>query len=120
MKLVLVVLAAYLLGSLPFGYLIALANTGLDIRQIGSGGAGATNVARGAGKIAGVLTLLLDALKGAAAVWLARRIQGSLDTTDWIVAAAAVAVIVGHIFPVWLSVPGGKGVYTRATLRPSV
>ena len=68
---ILVIIVAYLLGSIPFGYLIVRAKEGGDIRQTGSGGTGATNVSRRAGKVAGVLTLLLDALKGAAAVLIA-------------------------------------------------
>lgn len=103
-------MVAYLIGSIPFGYLIVRGKFGADIRQTGSGGTGATNVSRRAGKLAGVVTLLLDALKGAAAVFFARAATGS----EWIVAGAAVAVIVGHIFPVWLGFRGGKGVATGA------
>ena len=103
-------IAAYLIGSIPFGYLIVRGKIGADIRQTGSGGTGATNVSRRAGKVAGVVTLLLDALKGAAAVLMARALSGD----DWIIAAAAIAVLVGHIFPVWLRFRGGKGVATGA------
>ena len=102
------VIIAYLLGSIPFGYLIVRTKEGADIRQTGSGGTGATNVSRRAGKAAGVFTLLLDALKGAAAVVLA----GFFSGYGWVVTAAAIAVIVGHIFPVWLGFRGGKGVAT--------
>ena len=101
-------IAAYLIGSIPFGYLIVRGKIGADIRQTGSGGTGATNVSRRAGKAAGVVTLVLDALKGSAAVFIAARLTHS----DWIVAAAAIAVLVGHIFPVWLGFRGGKGVAT--------
>ena len=107
---IVVVVVAYLIGSIPFGYLIVRGRIGADIRQTGSGGTGATNVSRRAGKAAGVVTLVLDALKGAAAVFVASR----LTQNDWIVAAAAIAVIVGHIFPVWLGFRGGKGVATGA------
>ena len=107
---IVVVVLAYLIGSIPFGYLIVRGRIGADIRQTGSGGTGATNVSRRAGKAAGVVTLVLDALKGAAAVFVASR----LTQNDWIVAAAAIAVIVGHIFPVWLGFRGGKGVATGA------
>jgi acyl phosphate:glycerol-3-phosphate acyltransferase len=133
-----VIIVAYFLGSIPFGYLIVRATQGADVRETGSGGTGATNVSRRAGKAAGVVTLVLDALKGAAAVVVAERILGlpiigagghTLPTltilsgragttlpatTDayWWVAAAAIAVIVGHIFPVWLRFRGGKGVAT--------
>src|SRR5258705_13886126 len=71
-----VLFLSYLLGSIPFGYLIVRAREGADVRQTGSGGTGATNVSRRAGKAAGVLTLLLDALKGAAAVALAKVVLG--------------------------------------------
>jgi glycerol-3-phosphate acyltransferase PlsY len=104
-----VVIIAYLLGSIPFGYLIVRKKLGDDIRQTGSGGTGATNVSRRAGKRAGVVTLVLDASKGTLAVLLAKGLTPNLD---WIIAAAAVAVIAGHMFPVWLGFRGGKGVAT--------
>jgi glycerol-3-phosphate acyltransferase PlsY len=116
---VLVIILAYLLGSIPFGYLIVRATEGGDIRETGSGGTGATNVSRRAGKAAGVLTLFLDALKGAAAVLIAMwwlnattPADGSNNSNAWLVAAAAMAVMVGHILPVWLKFRGGKGVAT--------
>ena len=105
------VIIAYLIGSIPFGYLIVRATAGDDVRQTGSGGTGATNVTRRAGKAAGAITLILDALKGVLAVVVARLITNS-ETTDWIIAAAAIAVLLGHIFPVWLKFRGGKGVAT--------
>jgi glycerol-3-phosphate acyltransferase PlsY len=108
MTRIIVVVVAYLLGSIPFGYLIVRRKMGADIRQTGSGGTGATNVSRRAGKAAGVLTLLLDAAKGSAAVLIARAVAGD----DWLIAAAAIAALVGHMFPVWLSFRGGKGVAT--------
>jgi len=108
LQLVLVVIIAYLIGSIPFGYLIVRAKEGGDVRQTGSGGTGATNVTRRAGRSAGVLTLILDALKGALAVFIAQLVSN----TDWSTAAAAIAVIVGHIFPIWLRFKGGKGVAT--------
>lgn len=104
------VIIAYLIGSIPFGYLIVRLTAGDDVRQTGSGGTGATNVTRRAGKAAGVITLILDALKGMAAVLIARWL--SVDNTDWVIAAAAIAVLLGHIFPVWLGFRGGKGVAT--------
>src|ERR1043166_5455173 len=107
---IVVVVLAYLIGSIPFGYLIVRGKIGADIRQTGSGGTGATNVSRRAGKAAGVVTLVLDTLKGGTAVLIAEM----LTRSDWMVAAAAVAVIVGHIFPVWLGFRGGKGVATGA------
>ena len=105
---IIVVVVAYLLGSIPVGYLIVRGKSGADIRETGSGGTGATNVSRRAGKAAGVLTLLLDAAKGCVAVVIARTVSGD----DWVIAAAAIAALVGHIFPVWLGFRGGKGVAT--------
>jgi glycerol-3-phosphate acyltransferase PlsY len=112
LQLVVVVIIAYLLGSIPFGYLIVRRKEGADIRKTGSGGTGATNVSRRAGKAAGVITLVLDALKGSVAVLIARVVVGPSLAANWIVAAAAIGVIVGHIFPVWLGFRGGKGVAT--------
>jgi len=110
MRTVLVIVATYLLGSIPFGYLIVRAVAGADVRETGSGGTGATNVSRRAGKAAGAITLLLDLAKGVAAVALARWLLTSDYGVNWFVAGAAVAVIVGHCFPVWLRFRGGKGV----------
>ena len=108
----LALVASYLLGSIPFGYLIVRAQSGADVRETGSGGTGATNVTRRAGRRAGVLTLALDALKGAAAVLLARWLVAPGAGGDWWVAAAALAAVAGHVFPVWLRFRGGKGVAT--------
>jgi glycerol-3-phosphate acyltransferase PlsY len=100
---------AYLLGSIPFGLLIVKAQGGPDIRAIGSGNIGAANVARNAGKFAGILTLLLDAGKGYLAVWLAGYFtHGNIR---WMM-IAAVCAVVGHVFPIWLGFKGGKGVAT--------
>lgn len=112
MQAVLVLTIAYLLGSIPFGYLIVRATKGADVRQTGSGGTGATNVSRRAGKAAGVLTLVLDAAKGAAAIWLARWLSGNGPAINGVIAFAGIAAIVGHCFPVWLGFRGGKGVAT--------
>jgi glycerol-3-phosphate acyltransferase PlsY len=100
---------AYLLGSIPFGLLLVKAQGGPDIRSIGSGNIGAANVARNAGPLAGALTLLLDAGKGYLAVWLAARETGG--NGHWMM-AAAVAAVIGHVFPIWLRFNGGKGVAT--------
>ena len=108
MTRIIVVVVAYLIGTIPFGYLIVRRKIGADIRQTGSGGTGATNVSRRAGKAAGVLTLLLDAAKGSVAVLIAKAVGGD----DWVIAIAATAALVGHIFPVWLGFRGGKGVAT--------
>ncbi len=110
MTRILVVFLAYLIGSIPFGYLIVKGIVGADVRETGSGGTGATNVSRRAGKVAGVITLVLDALKGSAAVFIVKTMTGN----DWLIGAAAIAVLVGHIFPVWLGFRGGKGVATGA------
>jgi len=99
----------YLLGSIPFGYLIARLAGGRDIRQEGSGNIGATNVTRSLGLGAGLATLALDGGKGACAVWLAMRLGGNLST--WF-AFAAVGAILGHLFPIWLRWRGGRGVAT--------
>ena len=108
-----VVVLAYLIGSIPFGYLIVRHKVGDDIRESGSGGTGATNVSRRAGKAAGVFTLVLDALKGVLAIVLAQILIGERGPSiDWLTAAAAVAAIAGHVFPVWLRFRGGKGVAT--------
>lgn len=112
MRPALILVAAYLLGSIPFGYLIVRAREGADVRETGSGGTGATNVSRRAGKRAGVVTLLLDAAKGALAVILARWLVADDFGINWWVAAAAFIAVFGHCFPVWLKFHGGKGVAT--------
>ncbi|MGA9883853.1 MAG: glycerol-3-phosphate 1-O-acyltransferase PlsY [Candidatus Acidiferrales bacterium] len=104
-------LIAYLLGSIPFGVLIAKALGGPDVRSAGSGNIGAANVARTAGPVAGVLTLFCDAGKGYLAVWIAAHWIHGGASARWMMSAAAAAVI-GHIFPVWLRFKGGKGVAT--------
>jgi glycerol-3-phosphate acyltransferase PlsY len=117
MRIAVVLIVAYLIGSIPFGYLIVRLTGRGDVRETGSGGTGATNVSRRAGKAAGLLTLVLDAAKGAFAVLVAGvalSAQRATINVRWVVAAAAVAVIVGHIFPVWLKFRGGKGVATAA------
>jgi len=97
---------SYLLGSIPFGYLIVYLSEGKDIRQSGSGNIGATNVLRSKGKLAGLLTLALDMLKGAVPVIYGR---AHFDM-PWLVLLGALAVLVGHVFPVFLKFRGGKGV----------
>jgi len=101
------VVLAYLLGSIPFGYLFSLASGAGDVRKIGSGSTGATNVLR-TGKIwAAVATLICDAAKGAIAVLAARQFGGG-DLAFF----AALAALIGHLYPVWLRFRGGKGVAT--------
>jgi len=104
-------LAGYLFGSIPFGLILGKLLGRRDVRAAGSGNIGAANVTRVAGAAAGLLTLLLDAAKGAFPVWLAARISG--DQASWMM-AAALAAIVGHCFPIWLRFRGGKGVATAA------
>ena len=101
------VIAAYLMGSIPFGLILVKLTTGADVRAKGSGNIGATNVLRSAGRLAGVATLLLDGGKGWFAVWLAARLTG--DSTLWM-SMAALAVLIGHAFSVWLKFTGGKAV----------
>jgi acyl phosphate:glycerol-3-phosphate acyltransferase len=101
---------AYFLGSIPFGLLLVkLFRQGRDVRSEGSGNIGAANVARVAGPGVGLVTLLLDAGKGYLAVWLAAR--WSDGNVRWIM-AAAVAAVLGHLFPIWLRFRGGRGVAT--------
>jgi glycerol-3-phosphate acyltransferase PlsY len=113
MKLWLPILAlAYLLGSIPFGYLLVRFFRKQDIRASGSGNIGATNVARSGGKLLGILTLLLDTLKGTLAVLIAMHFAPSLHGPSNLAVAAAVLACMGHIFPVWLGFKGGKGIAT--------
>ena len=105
---------AYLLGSIPFGYLLVRFFRKEDIRTIGSGNIGATNVTRSGAKGLGALTLLLDASKGFFAVLIAQKLaeMHSFPDAYRVAAAAALAAILGHMFPVWLRFKGGKGVAT--------
>lgn len=103
--------AAYLLGSIPFGLLLGKLFGAADVRKAGSGNIGATNVARVAGPLAGILTLVLDAAKGALAILLAARLTN--DAALWMM-IAGLCVLVGHCFPIWLGFHGGKGVATAA------
>jgi glycerol-3-phosphate acyltransferase PlsY len=109
-------LAAYLLGAVPFGYLLVKWKTGADVRTSGSGNIGATNVLRTTGRAAGVATLLLDIAKGYLAVWLAGRLT---EGNVWWMSAAALAVMAGHAFPIFLGFKGGKAVasFVGAFLR---
>ena len=118
---------SYLIGSIPFSFLIVKLTTGADIRKVGSRNVGATNVARSFGKLPGIIALILDAAKGYGVVALARWVTGSSNwalpiggdaspihsRAFWITLCALVAVI-GHMFPVWLRFHGGKGVATGA------
>ncbi|MGD0932077.1 MAG: glycerol-3-phosphate 1-O-acyltransferase PlsY [Candidatus Korobacteraceae bacterium] len=134
-RIVLIIVAvSYLLGSIPFGYLLVRVFRKEDVRLTGSGNIGATNVARTGSKRLAIATLLLDALKGYAAVafafWMAsrQRLEGpaptsiydhttgsmSSETIFLLAALAAFVAILGHMFPVWLGFKGGKGVATAA------
>jgi glycerol-3-phosphate acyltransferase PlsY len=103
------VVGGYLLGSIPFGYLLVRIQSGRDIRYMGSGNIGATNVARTSGWSVGAATLILDAAKGYFAVWLASHFSGG---NIRLMVFAGLAAILGHVFPLWLKFEGGKGVAT--------
>jgi glycerol-3-phosphate acyltransferase PlsY len=107
----LLIIGAYLLGSIPFGLILAKLFSGTDVRKEGSGNIGATNVARVVGPLAGVATLILDIAKGAGAVLAAERVTN--DSATWMI-LAGIAALVGHCYPVWLKFKGGKGVATAA------
>ncbi|MGA8728777.1 MAG: glycerol-3-phosphate 1-O-acyltransferase PlsY [Terracidiphilus sp.] len=111
----LVAVAAYLLGSIPTGYLLMRVFRHQDIRTIGSGNIGATNVLRSGAKGLGAATFLLDMLKGCAAVWLGALLAPLLLPTAplrSVEALAALCAVLGHMFPIWLRFRGGKGVAT--------
>ena len=111
----LIEVAAYLLGSVPTGYLLVRLFRHEDIRAVGSGNIGATNVMRSGGKGLGAATFILDVLKGAAAVWLGAMLASVLmpDLPYYDAQAlAALSAVIGHMFPVWLRFRGGKGVAT--------
>ncbi len=112
MSLPLLALLGYAIGSIPFSFLVARLFGVKDVRAVGSGNVGATNVMRSAGKVPGILALLLDGSKGALTVLLAR----SLTTSEAEVCAAGLCAMIGHLFPVWLGFRGGKGVATGAGL----
>ena len=107
MILLAAVVLAYFLGAIPFGYLLVKWKTGADVRASGSGNIGATNVLRTSGRAAGVATLLLDIGKGYLAVWLAGRLS---EGNAWCMSAAALAVMAGHAYSVFLRFKGGKAV----------
>ncbi len=110
----LVALAGYLLGAVPFGLIFTRLAGGPDIRRIGSGNIGATNVLRTGHKGLALLTLIADAAKGAVAYWIGRHLA-----PDWAVLAGA-AAFAGHLYPVWLGFKGGKGVATFLGLMAAI
>jgi acyl phosphate:glycerol-3-phosphate acyltransferase len=105
----LLVLAGYLVGSIPFGIILTRILGGEDVRKHGSGNIGAANVSRVVGPVAGIVTLVLDALKGGLAVWLAARFT---EHNASAMILAGLGALLGHCFPVWLGFKGGKGVAT--------
>jgi len=104
------ILLAYLLGSIPFGLLIMRAARQGDVRAIGSGNIGATNVLRAGYKGLAALTLLLDTAKGFAAIWIADQLEVAGHSS--LMSIVGLSAVLGHIFPVWLKFKGGKGVAT--------
>jgi glycerol-3-phosphate acyltransferase PlsY len=128
---VVLVILAYLLGSIPTGYLAGKYLKGIDIREAGSGSTGATNVLRNLGKKAAITVLLIDALKGAIAVALVKGIYAlnspvtmPLDWKDWLIIAVAITAVIGHSKSVWINFSGGKSVATSlgvlSVLSPAV
>jgi acyl phosphate:glycerol-3-phosphate acyltransferase len=109
MELVTAITLAYLVGSVPFAFLLSR-RRGIDLRRVGSGNIGASNVLRTSGVRIAVLAMGLDAVKGAVAVVIADRLTGGAGTA----VAAGLASVFGHIYPVWLRFRGGKGVATAA------
>ena len=109
---VLTLLLGYLLGSLPSGFLAGKWCKDIDLRTIGSGSTGATNVLRNVGKGPALAVFLVDVAKGAAAVLLARALNPTSALIDWIQVVAGLAALAGHIWPIWLGFKGGKAVAT--------
>lgn len=107
--IVLGVLIAYLLGSIPFGYLFVKTVLGKDVRETGSGSIGATNVLRTTGTAGGILTFVFDVGKGFLAVVIVEKLASG---NSWAIAISALAAVLGHIFPLFLKFKGGKGVAT--------
>jgi len=112
---ILTALGAYLLGSIPTGFLVAKAK-GIDIRSVGSGNIGATNAMRVLGKPAGIFVLLMDAAKGFAAVWLASLMlkDNSIADLQTLRVVAGIGAVLGHNYTCWLKFKGGKGIATTA------
>jgi acyl phosphate:glycerol-3-phosphate acyltransferase len=114
--LIAVALCSYLLGSIPFGYILVRVFQGVDVRSIGSGNIGATNVARSGGKGLAIATLALDAFKGWLPVFLILTLSGIPSSSPaqlhTLAAFSALLAVIGHMFPVWLGFKGGKGVAT--------
>jgi len=111
LKFTLIAAGSYLLGSIPFGYLLVRIFHGEDVRRSGSGNIGATNVSRKSPAL-GALTLVLDAMKGGVSVLAAHRLAAGMGDVRTLMAMAAFFAVLGHIAPVWLKFRGGKGVAT--------
>jgi acyl phosphate:glycerol-3-phosphate acyltransferase len=112
---ILLIIVAYLIGSIPFSVLVGKIFYGIDVREFGSGNAGATNTFRVLGKKAGIPVLILDVLKGTVAVWMSFLINETLTTEQELVnfqLVLGVAALLGHIFPVYVGFRGGKGIAT--------
>jgi glycerol-3-phosphate acyltransferase PlsY len=110
---VVLVVLAYLAGSIPFGVILARLFLGVDVRKVGSGNIGATNVARaGGGKKLGIPVVILDAAKAMVPIVVARRLLGDAPDAELWIMAVAIAAFVGHLFPIWIGFKGGKGVAT--------
>ncbi|HKE88252.1 MAG TPA: glycerol-3-phosphate 1-O-acyltransferase PlsY [Vicinamibacterales bacterium] len=109
MNVAIVIIAAYLMGSIPFALLLSRRH-GIDLRDVGSGNVGATNLLRTIGVRVAVVAMLLDAAKGTAAVLIAQRLASGITVP----VAAALASMLGHVYPIWLRFRGGKGVATAA------
>jgi glycerol-3-phosphate acyltransferase PlsY len=108
----LLVVIGYLAGSIPFGFVLGRVVLGIDVRKVGSGNIGGTNVARAGGKKLGFAVIVLDAAKAVVPVIVTRRLLEGLPGAEVWTVAVAVAAFTGHLFPVWLRFKGGKGVAT--------
>jgi len=109
---ILLVAAGYLMGSIPFGFVLGRVVLGVDVRTVGSGNIGGTNVARAGGKKLGFAVIVLDAVKAVVPVVVARRLLAGAPAGEIWMVVVAVAAFSGHLFPVWLGFKGGKGVAT--------
>jgi acyl phosphate:glycerol-3-phosphate acyltransferase len=114
LNLLIAIVLAYLIGSIPFAVVVSKAMRLDDPRTYGSGNPGATNVLRSGNKTAAILTLIGDAFKGWVVVWLAMTYSDQLQLGEEAIALCAIAVFLGHLFPVFLKFKGGKGVATAA------
>lgn len=112
MTIALALIASYLLGAIPFGFVLARLVKGVDLRRVGSGNIGATNAGRVLGKPLGLLAFALDFAKGGVAVWVFAPLAGDAGAPLVVPVACGAAAVLGHCFPVYLGFKGGKGVAT--------